>query len=62
MVGLPEHLLQRRLQALARDVGGITIAVPATTLPRLKRGEPSYGLAVDDPSRRRARRPQGFSR
>ncbi|MYT47531.1 hypothetical protein SRIM_040870 (plasmid) [Streptomyces rimosus subsp. rimosus ATCC 10970] len=62
LTGLPEHLLQRRLEALARDVDGITIAVLATTLPRLKRGEPWYELAVDDPSRRRARYPEAFSR
>ncbi|MGW7554961.1 replication-relaxation family protein [Streptomyces rimosus] len=39
LAGLPEHHLQRRLDALARGVEGITIAVLATTLPRLKRGE-----------------------
>ncbi|MFK8851678.1 hypothetical protein [Streptomyces sp. Ac-502] len=32
--------VQRHLQALARDVEGITIAVLATMLPCLKRGEP----------------------
>ncbi|MFF3276029.1 hypothetical protein ACFYWU_34600 [Streptomyces chrestomyceticus] len=62
MTGLPEHRLQRRLEALARDVEGTTIAVLATTLPRLKRGEPWYELAVDDDYRRRARYPQVFSR
>ncbi|WP_206507917.1 hypothetical protein [Streptomyces chrestomyceticus] len=38
LTGLPERLLQRRLEALARDVEAVTIAVLATTLPRLKRG------------------------
>ncbi|MFB1046836.1 hypothetical protein [Streptomyces chrestomyceticus] len=59
---MPEHLLQRRLEALARDVEGITIAVLATTLPRLKRGESWYELAADDHHRRRARYPQAFIR
>ncbi|MEU6966045.1 hypothetical protein [Streptomyces chrestomyceticus] len=62
LTGLPEHLLQRRLEALARDAEGITIAVLATTLPRLKHGEPWYELTVDDYHRRRARYPQVFSR
>ncbi|WP_234345684.1 replication-relaxation family protein [Streptomyces sp. NRRL F-5755] len=62
LTGLPEHRLQRRLQALARDVEGIIIAVLATTLPRLKRGEPWSELAVDDAPRRRARYPQVISR
>ncbi|MEF3117663.1 replication-relaxation family protein [Streptomyces chrestomyceticus] len=62
LTGLPEHLLQRRLEALARDVECITIAVLATTLPRLQRGEPWYELAVDDYPRRRARYPQVSSR
>ncbi|KWT62211.1 hypothetical protein ADL21_09240 [Streptomyces albus subsp. albus] len=62
LTGLPEHRLQRRLQALARDVGGITVAVLATTLPRLKRGEAWYELAVDDSHRRRTRYPQVFNR
>ncbi len=62
MTGLPEHFLQRRLDAPARDVDGITIAVLATTLPRLKRGEPWYELAVDDCHRRRTRYPQVFNR
>ncbi|MFF3276606.1 hypothetical protein ACFYWU_37610 [Streptomyces chrestomyceticus] len=58
LAGLPEHLLQRRLQALGRDVEGITVAVLATTLLCLQRGEPWYELAVDDcPPRRRARYP-----
>ncbi|WP_206508028.1 hypothetical protein [Streptomyces chrestomyceticus] len=47
---------------MARDVEGITIAVLATTLSRLKRGEPWYELAVDDYHCRRARYPQVFSR
>lgn len=62
LAGLPEHRLQRRLKALARDVEGITIAVPATTLPRLKRGEPWYELAADDHYRRHIRYPQAISR
>ncbi|CAM5501136.1 MULTISPECIES: hypothetical protein [Streptomyces] len=67
LAGLPEHLLQRRLEALARDVEDITIAVLATTLPRLKRGEswydsPSTTPTVDDSHRWRARYPQVFSR
>ncbi|MFH8753737.1 replication-relaxation family protein [Streptomyces rimosus] len=62
LTGLPEHRLQRRLQALARDVEGITIAVLATTLPRLKRGEPWYELAADDYHRRLTRYPQVFNR
>ncbi|MEU2793963.1 replication-relaxation family protein [Streptomyces sp. NPDC007100] len=62
LTGLPEHLLQRRLEALTRDVDGITIAVLATTLPRLQRGEPWDELAVDDYHRRRARYPQVLSR
>ncbi|MFH8597875.1 hypothetical protein [Streptomyces rimosus] len=59
---MPEHLLQGRLEALARGVEDITIAVLVTTLPRLKRGEPWYELAVDDDHRRLARYPQVFSR
>ncbi|MFI9228444.1 replication-relaxation family protein [Streptomyces rimosus] len=62
LTGLPEHLLQGRLEALARGVEGITIAVLVTTLPRLKRGEPWYELAVDDDHRRLARYAQVFSR
>ncbi|MEU7261912.1 hypothetical protein AB0B21_39875 [Streptomyces rimosus] len=62
LAGLPEHRLQRRLDALARGVEGITIAVLVTTLPRLECGEPWYELAVDDCHRRLARYPQVFSR
>jgi hypothetical protein len=40
LAGKEEHLLDNRLQALAADVKGITVAVWVSTLPRLQRGEP----------------------
>ena len=58
LAGKPEHLLEARLEALAGDVRGITIAVLATTLPRLQRGEPWDELGVDEPHRRRGRYPE----
>ncbi|MEV7817581.1 replication-relaxation family protein [Streptomyces flaveolus] len=58
LAGKREHLLDNRLQTLASDVKGITIAVWANTLPRLQRGEPWYEIGVDDPYRRRRRYPE----
>ncbi|WP_226962331.1 replication-relaxation family protein [Streptomyces sp. C8S0] len=58
LAGKEEHLLDNRLQALADDVKGITVAVWVNTLPRLQRGEPWYEIGVDDPDRRRARYPE----
>jgi hypothetical protein len=55
LAGKEEHLLDNRLQVLAADVKGITIAVRVNTLPRLKRGEPWYEIGVDDPDRRHQR-------
>ncbi|WTG70612.1 replication-relaxation family protein (plasmid) [Streptomyces sp. NBC_01568] len=62
LAGKAEHLLDNRLQALTDAVQGITIAVWANTLPRLKRGEPWYEIGVDDPDRRRARYPEAVGR
>ncbi|MFD9268673.1 hypothetical protein ACFWB1_03945 [Streptomyces goshikiensis] len=62
LAGKAEHLLDNRLQALTAAVQGITIAVGANTLPRLKRGEPWYEVSVDDPRRRRARYPEAVGR
>ncbi|WP_078958111.1 replication-relaxation family protein [Streptomyces glaucescens] len=62
LAGKEEHLLDNRLQALADDVHGITIAVWVNTLPRLQRGEPWYEIGVDDPSRRRERYPEPVGR
>lgn len=52
LAGKAEHLLQRRLEALAAAVDGITVSVFAVTLPGLQRGEPWTRLGTDDPSRR----------
>ncbi|GGP00425.1 hypothetical protein GCM10012280_69160 [Wenjunlia tyrosinilytica] len=46
LAGKAEHLLDNRLNALAVAVRGITVAVLATTLPRLRRGEPCTKSAV----------------
>lgn len=62
LAGKEEHLLDNRLQALAADVRGITIAVWVNTLPRLQRGEPWYEIGVDDPHRRRERYPEPVGR
>ncbi|MFD5474450.1 replication-relaxation family protein [Streptomyces sp. NPDC127105] len=58
LAGKAEHLLDNRLQALATDVQGITVAVWVNTLPRLKRGEPWYEIGVEDLDRRRQRYPE----
>lgn len=55
LAGKAEHLLDNRLQALAADVHGITVAVWVNTLPRLQRGEDWYEIGVDDPYARRER-------
>ncbi|MGW6016283.1 replication-relaxation family protein [Streptomyces sp. NPDC055210] len=62
LAGKKEHLLDNRLQALAADVKGITVAVWVNTLPRLQRGEPWYEIGVDDPDRRRDRSPEPVGR
>lgn len=62
LAGKAEHLLQRRLEALAAAVDGITVSVFAITLPGLQRGEPWTRLGTDAPSRRRDRYPEPVGR
>ncbi|MGW7412776.1 replication-relaxation family protein [Streptomyces sp. NPDC054863] len=62
LAGKAEHLLERRLEALAAAVHGIAIGVLATTLPRLQRGEPWTEIGVDDADRRRERYPEPVGR
>ncbi|MCM2388098.1 hypothetical protein [Streptomyces albipurpureus] len=62
LAGLPEHLLDNRLQALAADVEGIAVAVWVNTLPRLQLGEPWFEIGVVDPDLRRERYPEPVGR
>lgn len=62
LAGKEEHLLQRRLEALAEAVDGIAVSVFATTLPALRRREKWVRLGTDDPGRRRERYPEPVSR
>lgn len=62
LAGKEEHLLDNRRQALTADVEGIAVAVWVNTMPRLKRGDPSYEIGVDDPDRRRRRYPEPVGR
>ncbi|MEV6731342.1 replication-relaxation family protein [Streptomyces sp. NPDC051364] len=62
LAGKEEHLLDNRLKALAKDVHGITVAVLATTLPALQRGESWYEIGMDSPDKRRRRYPAPVGR
>ncbi|WP_323138050.1 replication-relaxation family protein [Streptomyces sp. NBC_01433] len=62
LAGKEEHLLKRRLEALAEAVDGITVSVFATTLPALQRREKWVRLGTDNPGRRRERYPEPVSR
>jgi hypothetical protein len=62
LAGKAEHLLQRRLEALAAAVDGITVSVFAITLPGLQRREGWVRLGTDNPHRRRERYPEPVGR
>jgi len=62
LAGKAEHLLQRRLEALAAAVDGIAVSVFAITLPGLRRREGWIRLGTDNPSRRRERYPEPVGR
>lgn len=54
LAGKEEHLLKRRLEALAAAVDGIAVSVFAITLPALQRREGWVRLGTDHPDRRMA--------
>lgn len=62
LAGLEEHLLRRRLEALAEAVDGIAISVFAITLPALQRREKWVRLGTDNPDRWRERYPRPAGR
>ncbi|MDV7220429.1 replication-relaxation family protein [Streptomyces prunicolor] len=62
LAGKPEHLLANRLEALAREVHGITVHVLALTLPALQRGDPWRQMGVDDQDGCRDRYPEPVGR